>query len=1655
MPTRRVTAPSTFAVETEQVRPVAVIAPAEQSQVLGAVIKLDGRGSTGSGELAYAWVVLETPLGSSSAELRPTETDSSAVVLIPDVVGPYTVGLTVSSGTLVSEQATAAVFVQALVVPQRAHLTPDGTFMFKVLGDFWQFVNRREILPILWSGYTQVLACDLLRLFQIDFAKSIRDIQPLFQRRWLAYEPSLDLGEIPHHLIFGYPQSGDDAFTASFSSVLKGTVLSEREFLVLEGGVASSAIGRTFSLLSSAGSPGNVGEYTVNRLNADGSGYIVSAATPFPAPADERLAQASDLVQVTLSDEVRSASTDFSAAGVSVGDSLRIESGVDGGFFRVTGVGVADGLSDDFTLRLERVLNRTRTGVKFVVFKTLRATDEREASAFTDTVFIPKDDADLDVYTTESVTGTGIVLGPYQLRVPSRHLLPSQVGKTIRITSGDDSGRKLTIAGVNEARTGYVVTSSLKSVVGGELQYELPLTASISDRLLVLEGEAYAIIGAELDESQPSVAEGGRGPLWKVTLSSAAAPSGTEGMEWRIAASLTAADSETDFEALGVTAGDLLLVEVRRLDVHRAALVPCQVIGAAGSVIALEVGTETLESGENGQLSAEQQVDLFTELRIPKVEVNDLGDALLTLIAAEVAEILESTAFERQNNNLPVLSGSAIDLTFFSVSLRGNRVVRNTRVPVAEGVASVPALFEYIAEPEVGQNAEGDVVLVAKDGTEVVLDRTPLALLENRDYSLSDEGNLTGGNAETTASSATVSIPGGDLIDRDVRPGDRVTFLSGFDQEEFVVLGVTDPETLRVRTRDGRFPGTTATGLRYRIDRRVRGKFVRFVDGMFTAAQPAPDRLWAETTLFDNSPYVEANFGVLVGVTREQLDAFGTSQVSYRGAVSALMYAWASGPTLGNVAVGVHTLLGLPVTEALGIIRAIDEDYSETQGRILIEDLTSEGGPTGLQRIYLYPREAAERLPKFEGVAVNPDTGTEYQVGDVVPPFRPLTRGAVVSDYVSDPEWWRVGGGTAERDLTKFHTWQVEVDSGAVDSRDVHLVSEFTLAIRPIYTKPEVVLVQFIADDVAVTDSVEMTAELFQFDDVSFSNESTNMVDDTNGSGLALRVFDVGSFSTRVLFEGHDLVATVGSGVVFSARGGFVDVPTGDIGPAFADPMISADQSGFPYEGEEDKLPAGLVRAGDVLYVTSGPNAGRYRVAVVLGDTSLEVEEAADLPPTSKPVVEMEAATDQKFFVQRLDENPIVEGDAIETTAGSVKVSDPGGNFVWDGVAAGDYLVVLDGPDYGAYRIEQVVGDDPTTGPVDALDAGHDLILDAAMTSTGTASYRVVREVFLTNPLHSATDGATFAGGQALGTAAGGLVASLVRTGDRVKVLTGSNAGDVLLVVDVPGDNTIVVDTPFAATESSVEFEVERDLVFDGAVDTDDAYARLSPYEVVELTIVQPRVLFLTVTDLSVSDDDASSATDFSAAGVTTAMVIEVGAGNMTLTGVAGVFTDGETVTGGTSGATALVRLVSASEFHVFEIDGDFLLGETVTGGGSLATGTIDTYTFPPYASSGVYAIAAVSGTALTLGSLVPEPASSLPAAVYSDDADFSVSGATVTSVSGTDYEALGVLPGDVFSFSVGEFVVLDVSTSTITLTQTTGVGPASYTGRVFRRLYP
>ena len=85
--------------------------------------------------------------------------------------------------------------------------------------------------------------------------------------------------------------------------------------------------------------------------------------------------------------------------------------------------------------------------------------------------------------------------------------------------------------------------------------------------------------------------------------------------------------------------------------------------------------------------------------------------------------------------------------------------------------------------------------------------------------------------------------------------------------------------------------------------------------GLFTAKNRAPDRLWAEVSLYDNAEAIESNFGLLVGLTKEDLTKI-TETVNYRQAVSGLMYAFTRGSAIEKVRLGAQILLGLPFAEA-------------------------------------------------------------------------------------------------------------------------------------------------------------------------------------------------------------------------------------------------------------------------------------------------------------------------------------------------------------------------------------------------------------------------------------------------------------------------------------------------------------------------------------------------------------------------------------------------------------------------------------------------------------------------------------------------------------------------------------------------------------------
>lgn len=1570
----------TVTIEPVRAKPVARISPSSQTKVIGSAIQLDARGSTISdgSALEYGWSFVSTPLGSTVTELRDVEADGSVVTFTPDMTGPYEVQLVVGTAYRDSDAVTATVSVQAVLVSALVRTEPNADFFFRVLSDFWQRVEDRGALSVLWSGYTQVVACDLLRLFQVDYAKSIRDIQTLFQRRWLNYSPRIELQPDLHWGVFGNHQSGDTAFTESAFTVATGIIISDREIVLTSGTPVATAVGTGLWVYTGANAAETA--YTINRLNSDGSGYIVSVATLFPAAAGDILASGSDLVTSISSSVVTSPTDvpDFSAT-VSVGDVLLIRSGADRGYHDVIAV-------DGNTLTLSGELATTRAGLSFTVFRSVRITAERTVSPLTDTVFIPSADADLSVFTSSTLTGSAIIQSPYEVLLPTRHVLDAMLGRPITITSGSDAGKSFTVSSMNASKTGYIVGSKFSAPYPATVAYEIGALFDISDRVLVVEDQAYAIVSAVLDEDQPSVEDGGRGPLWVVTVEDPVVPTGRENLTWRIAGSIVSEEltdtAEFDLEGVGILPGDKLVLRVTRTDVGRSAEIPCQVFGATGNKLSFDIGTNAPAAGENGFLSDEEIIALVDDIGIPRAYADPVSGALLvTLLAEVVRQILASGSFQAANYNLPVQASSDIDLGgYLTVRLSSAYLVRNSRVRVDDSLSSIPALFEYIVEPSVGEDDDGNIVLVSRDATESILSRAPSTLIENRDYTLSEEGGLSGSSAITVAGSGTFTLLHADLIDRDVRVGDLLALNSGQDQAEYVILEVTSVDTVRAMTMDGAVPGSSAELLTWAITRRVTGNFLRFVDGLFTAASPAPDRMWAETSFFDNSDYIEDNFGLMVGLTKDQFDSYGSSQTSYKGAISGLMYAWARGPTVENTTIGAHILAGLPVTEAPGIITAVDDDYDDTRGRLLIEDTNALGSGIGVVRVYYYHHSSDAVLDAFEGLAENAETGSAFKVGDTVPPFTVLSKGALVTDYIETPDWWTVGGVAVNSgaELQKYHTWQLTLDADAVDSRDMPLITQFAGAIRPIYTKASCVLVKYIMDSLQTDDTLSLVGTLYQFDDAAFSLQSTRMSDDYADS-LPLRRFGFGSFSTRTLFSGHDLVTTAGVATVTSARAGFFEIPSNPPNDYFPDhPMVDADNADTVLA--DDALPQMLVRAGDILYIPFGVNNGRFLILSVEGDDTLVIDrlrdaEGEDYPPRSMAPAQIQAAADQVFYIERENTNPLVTG-VVNGVSGETELVFTDGNLLWDGVTVGDEVVFVAGPHHGRHRIVAVTRDTVTLRtPLVADETDVEVTIE--------------REVLRQNPLIRHGGAVPSTAMPFVTIPSGYLRTNGIRTGDVFTFLSGLYAGQEHRIIDTQGDVRVWLDpwVVFPVAGPAADFTISRPHLSADSDDTDLSLEDIGLYDSLEFTVVYPLELLQSVANASITDSTLHSVTDLTPAAA--AVKVEI--------------------------------MHPASLYNPAEVTGVFDIDSMSLHAAELSVEPGDT-TLPHRAD------------------------------FYGEVADFDVLGDGATSLS-YNLTDLGVVPGDIFRYEGGDFVIRGVTGSIMLFTSDTGAA-STYTGRVVRRSF-
>jgi hypothetical protein len=166
---------------------------------IGNVVVVDGVSYTvtGTGSDGHGFFVVVTPFELPDSLSAPTTftymlqnglntSTSENPTFYPDVLGIFKFSLVVYNGALFS--LPAEVIANVVENDIARGCVPDLTFLWNYLSDFWNLVEGTDRVAVLWQGLAQVAGAELLNLWQVDYSKSLRDIQRTFQRRWMHYD---------------------------------------------------------------------------------------------------------------------------------------------------------------------------------------------------------------------------------------------------------------------------------------------------------------------------------------------------------------------------------------------------------------------------------------------------------------------------------------------------------------------------------------------------------------------------------------------------------------------------------------------------------------------------------------------------------------------------------------------------------------------------------------------------------------------------------------------------------------------------------------------------------------------------------------------------------------------------------------------------------------------------------------------------------------------------------------------------------------------------------------------------------------------------------------------------------------------------------------------------------------------------------------------------------------------------------------------------------------------------------------------------------------------------------------------------------------------------------------------------------------------------
>lgn len=720
---------------------------------------------------------------------------------------------------------------------------------------------------------------------------------------------------------------------------------------------------------------------------------------------------------------------------------------------------------------------------------------------------------------------------------------------------------------------------------------------------------------------------------------------GRVGLKWRFSSTLN--HPLINFEKMGVSPGDVLVLDISKLNTNLTSEIQLQIVSVDEFNIGFVFNNETLTDGVPATgLSKNDQLRLAKDLKIEGLSTNVNGDLIYTDQALAIKTIIESIEFKRKYYEESLSPSSTITIGSFAFQIKPKYIIRNTKIEIDTKIASVPTLQEYIKQPELVRN--NNTLSINLNGKIYNIDKEPYVLFENSDYIIDDDKSIEV-NCDLTANSDTIVILYGDLLDRDIRENDTLVISVGFNSNTYTIKEVVDQERIKVYP----IPIKTERFRLGKLIRRIPGKYIRFVKNAFSHKNMAPHSLWGEVTYLDNSEIIEKNFGTLVGLTKERKDKQGI-KAPYRATIAGLMYTYSRGPTIYNLKLGAQILLGLPFTYHRGIIIDINPEYrlnptdlSPLYGRILIEERDKNNKPTGLVDVYLYPRGKQIKIngkwedqdPDFSGLGINLKTNKTFAEGDYVDRFTILSKGVEISDYLSDPVWYNdvIISSAPEEQIKKYHTAYLRANIDSYGTADFDFVGSYVRKTKPHYVDLKALALKSFSDDIIIQDDLFFKPIYTFFESIGLSFPNAVKFDDYYVTPEYMTI--EGVMYTRYIY-GNDLVTTYNSNNVSSQAGGFINQRTNEVHDS-------------PY-----------IRADDVLVINTDINKGKYLVSTVVDDKTVTVINAGKFATRAN----------QNFTIYRPIKNPIFRGTITVTQGIDTCTFSPG--VLSAGVAVDDIVII-------------------------------------------------------------------------------------------------------------------------------------------------------------------------------------------------------------------------------------------------------------------------------------------------------------------------------------------------------------------------------------------